>query len=100
METDGQTTVNTIAYTYDAAGQTLTQTVNGQVTSFEYDAMGRQTKVTAPGGVETDYEYYPTGALKKVSDAEYPVEYTYDAQGRRTLSIAASQCHFMTMGST
>ena len=48
LETVGETTVNTTTMTYNANGAVLTQTVNGQTTSFEYDNMGRQTKVTAP----------------------------------------------------
>ncbi len=51
LETVGETTVNTTTMTYNANGAVLTQTVNGQTTSFEYDNMGRRTKVTAPGGV-------------------------------------------------
>ena len=49
--------VNTSAATYDNNGNILTQTVNGQTTSFVYDVMGRQTKVTAPGGVVTNAAY-------------------------------------------
>ena len=59
----------------------LTQTVNGQTTSFEYDTMGRQTKVTAPGNVVTNTTYYPTGEVKRVDGATYPVEYTYNGLG-------------------
>lgn len=59
----------------------LTQTVNGQTTSFEYDNMGRQTKVTAPGNVVTNTTYYPTGEVKRVDGATYPVEYTYNGLG-------------------
>ena len=59
----------------------LTQTVNGQTTSFEYDNMGRQTKMTAPGNVVTNTTYYPTGEVKRVDGATYPVEYTYNGLG-------------------
>ena len=59
----------------------LTQTVNGQTTSIEYDTMGRQTKVTAPGNVVTNTTYYPTGEVKRVDGATYPVEYTYNGLG-------------------
>ncbi|WP_288610974.1 RHS repeat-associated core domain-containing protein [uncultured Victivallis sp.] len=61
----------------------LTQTVNGQTTSFEYDNMGRQTKVTAPGNVVTNTAYYPTGEIRRIDGATYPVEYTYNNLGNQ-----------------
>ena len=61
----------------------LTQTVNGQTTSFEYDNMGRQTKVTAPGNVVTNTAYYPTGEIRRIDGATYPVEYTYNGLGNQ-----------------
>ena len=45
------------------------------------NVMGRQTKVTAPGGVITNTTYYPTDEAQRVDGATYPVEYTYN--GRR-----------------
>ena len=61
----------------------LTQTVNGQTTSFEYDNMGRQTKVTAPGNVVTNTAYYLTGEIRRIDGAAYPVEYTYNNLGNQ-----------------
>ena len=82
-ETNGNTPVNTVAATYNAAGNMLTQTVNGQTTSFVYDSMGRRTQITAPGGVVTDTSYYPTGEVRRVDGATYPVEYTYNGLGKQ-----------------
>ena len=48
---------NSWNFSYDNNGNILTPTVNGQTTSFEHDIMGRQTKVTAPGGVVTNTAY-------------------------------------------
>ncbi|MEG2076344.1 MAG: hypothetical protein RRY34_07560, partial [Victivallaceae bacterium] len=75
--------LNEVSYSYNVNGEVLTQSVNGQITSFEYDVMGRQTKVTAPGGVVTNYQYYPTGELKRVDGSEYPVEFSYDELGNK-----------------
>ena len=83
VETFGTATVNTSSATYDNNGNILTQTVNGQTTSFVYDVMGRQTKVTAPGGVVTNTAYYPTGEVRRVDGATYPVEYTYNGLGKQ-----------------
>lgn len=70
-------------YVHYANGMVLTQTVNGQTTSFEYDNMGRQTKVTAPGNVVTNTAYYPTGEIRRIDGATYPVEYTYNGLGNQ-----------------
>ena len=83
VETFGATTINTTTMTYNANGAILTQTVNGQTTSFEYDSMGRQTKVVAPGNVVTNTVYYPTGDIRRVDGATYPVEYTYNGLGKQ-----------------
>ena len=83
VETFETVAVNTSTATYDSNGNILTQTVNGQTTGFEYDAMGRRTKVTAPGGVVTNTAYYPTGDIRRVDGATYPVEYTYNALGKQ-----------------
>ena len=83
VETFGATTVNTTTMTYNANGMVLTQTVNGQTTSFEYDNMGRQTKVTVPGHVVTNTAYYLTGEIQRIDGATYPVEYTYNGLGNQ-----------------
>ena len=82
-ETNDQITVNTTASTYNANGAVLTQTVNGQTTSYVYDSMGRQTSATTPGNVVTNYTYFATGELQRVDGATYPVEYTYNGLGQK-----------------
>ena len=83
VETFGSTTVNTVSMTYDDAGNMLSQTINGQTTSFQYDAMGRQIRVTAPGNAVTNTSYWPTGEVRRVDGASYPVEYTYNGLGQK-----------------
>lgn len=54
-----------------------------QVTGYEYDSRGRQVQVTLPDSTAVHMEYWPTGELKKTYGSRtYPVEYTYDSQGR------------------
>ncbi len=54
-----------------------------QVTSYLYDAAGRVQSVTHPDGAVAATTYWPSGAVRRVSGARaYPVEYTYDPQGR------------------
>lgn len=90
-----------VTYAYDNADRALTTTLPppatsspshpAQVTTATYDALGRvitSTVTTGSGGSlqtisTTQTTYWPTGAVKAVSGTgQYPVEYTYDSQGR------------------
>ena len=62
---------NSWNFSYDNNGNILTQTVNGQTTSFVYDVMWWQIKVTAPGGVITNTAYYQTGEVRRIDGARY-----------------------------
>ena len=54
-----------------------------QVTTNFFDNMGRLWRAQLPDGTSVTNEYFPTGLLKKTYGSRtYPVEYTYDAQGR------------------
>jgi RHS repeat-associated protein len=74
----------------DKADQVILVTTPGpadgeapQITFTEYDAMGRSVKITQPDGALVSKEYYLSGQLKRTYGARtYPVEYTYDTQGR------------------
>lgn len=50
-----------------------------------YDSMGRATNVVQPDGTSLYTSYYSSGLPKRTwGSRSYPVEYTYDAQGRLT----------------
>ncbi len=54
-----------------------------QVTTIYYDKMSQVTNVLQPDSTSTLSEYYPNGSLKKTYGSRtYPVQYTYDSQGR------------------
>jgi YD repeat-containing protein len=95
---------------YNVYGQPLEMLdANNISTVYAYDARQRLSVVTS-GGVATSYDYWPTGLLKKTSQAdgsavnyEYDdagrlkavfdsqgnrVEYTLDASGNRTQEVA------------
>jgi YD repeat-containing protein len=95
---------------YDAAGNPLEVVdVNGSSTTYTYDLRQRVTTVTSAGAT-TNYEYWPTGLLKKSSQQdgstvsyEYDdahrlvaasdargnrIEYTLDASGNKTGEVA------------
>lgn len=54
-----------------------------QETALTYDAAGRLASLHQADGGDVQTTYWPTGAVRRVWGARtYPVEYTYDAQGR------------------
>lgn len=56
-----------------------------QVTQTVYDSMGRATNVIQPDATSFYSSYYANGLPKRTwGSRAYPVEYTYDAQGRLT----------------
>ncbi len=69
------------AYAYDAAGNRTSQTINGVVTTYQYDAANRLTNVN---GVA--YSYDNNGNL--LSDGVRT--YTYDAANRLTQVVSGS----------
>jgi RHS repeat-associated protein len=85
----------TIYNTYNAHGQPLTITdPNGVVTTLTYDARQR-LKTRTVGGELTQFDYWPTGLLKKATlpDGSY-LEYGYDNAHRLT-SITDSEANYV-----
>jgi RHS repeat-associated protein len=80
----------TTIYGYNKADQIVTVTTPPpapalpvQVTTTEYNASLQAWKVTQPDGATLFNEYHPSGLLKLTYGSRtYPVEYTYDVQGR------------------
>jgi RHS repeat-associated protein len=89
-ETDARN--GTTTYAYDNADRVASITTptpglgqNVQVTSYSYDYAGRRTRTVMADGAASTNEYHSSGELKKTYGARvYPVEYTDDAQGRKT----------------
>jgi RHS repeat-associated protein len=58
---------------------------SAEVTTNLFDPVGRIWKTTLPDGTSVTNQYFQTGLLQKKSGSRtYPVQYTYDAQGRMT----------------
>lgn len=83
----------TTSYTYDSAGNRLTQTItdtgggagNGaaRTTSWTYHPSGLVATETAPNGAATTYQYDSAGNLTSATNALGHVDtYTHDAAGR------------------
>ncbi|MFG1956574.1 RHS repeat-associated core domain-containing protein [Nonomuraea sp. NPDC049028] len=86
----GSAVTPTTAHTYDLAGQLITTTdPRGYVTTFEYDKLGRQVRITdpAPDGQtpgRSIIEYYMDGAKRATVDPTGArSEATYDGLGRQ-----------------
>ncbi|MBI2927419.1 MAG: RHS repeat-associated core domain-containing protein [Verrucomicrobia bacterium] len=80
----------TTTSTFNSADQVLTVTTPSpgtgqpaQVTTSYYDNLSRLTGQLLPDGKTTTNFYFQTGLLQKTSGSRtYPVEHTYDPQGR------------------
>ena len=74
----------TTRYVYDEAGNRIEQIdAAGRSTRWEYDAMGRETARTLPGGERETRAYNLAGELIAHTDFEGSVtSYEYDAAGR------------------
>lgn len=121
---DDTPVTNTTLYTYDALGQLLTETVNGEVVnSMEYDNYGNITKkngkaytygdatwkdlLTGFDGktIEYDTQGNPVKYLGHTLTWEKGrqlkkfdnIEYTYNANGIRTSKKVNGVCHFYTL---
>jgi hypothetical protein len=84
------TRTDTTTYTFNNADQIVSVTTPppgtgapAQTTTTYFDVMGRATNVVQPDGTAKVTEYFLTGLPKKKHGSrDYPVEYTYDPQGR------------------
>ena len=83
---------NITTYTYDAIGRQLTKTnALGQTTTYAYDEMGNRIKETDYLGNETSYTYDAFGRLHTTTNAYGQVIETleYDKNDRQIKSIDA-----------
>jgi RHS repeat-associated protein len=86
--TDSRNGTTTYAYNNaDLVVSVTTPSADGvgsvQVTTTDYDTSLRPIKLTYPDGGELHTQYYKNGLVKKTYGSRaYPVEYTYDSQGR------------------
>ncbi len=71
------TVISQTTYTYDAVGNRLTMTVDGQTTNYQYNALDQ---LVSAGTVR--YAYDARGNLIQVTDGIDITNYTYDAADR------------------
>jgi RHS repeat-associated protein len=107
VTTVGGAVTDSRSYTYDLAGNRLSQTINGQTTNYQYDADNRlvsagQTQYTYDnngnlissndGTGTTTYKYdYENRLVQVVSPSGAVTNYTYDFRGNRVSSSSGGQ---------
>ncbi|MBY8887322.1 DUF6531 domain-containing protein [Streptomyces sp. PTM05] len=70
--------------TYDPLGRTLTEAVNGRVTRYAYDPLGRRVLRTTPSGLTSRWTYDPAGQAATLATDAGTLAFSYDAAGRES----------------
>ncbi|MBM4796383.1 RHS repeat protein [Streptomyces sioyaensis] len=71
-----------IHFTYDALGRTATKVVDGEVTTYHYDAAGRATQIIGPDSA-LSYHHDEFGRVVAETVNGRTTTFAYDALGRR-----------------
>ncbi|MEC4020003.1 putative T7SS-secreted protein [Streptomyces sp. H27-D2] len=69
---------------HDSVGRVISETVNGRISAYAYDAMGCRTQRTTPSGVCSEWVHDPAGRPTGLSSGAGTMAFTYDAAGRET----------------
>lgn len=74
-----------VRYAYDVMGQRVSMTDRSGLSSYEYDGLGRITKVTTGSGEVTEYRYDGCDQLESITYADgKKVSYEYDRNDNLT----------------
>ncbi|MEU5983959.1 putative T7SS-secreted protein [Streptomyces sp. NPDC047434] len=86
----------------DRYGLLVSETVNGRKLSFSYDAVGRRTGRTTPGGSTSTWSYDAAGRSAELTSSGRTLAFTHDVLGRETTrriaDFAALTSSFDVMG--
>ena len=74
--------VKSFAYTYDPAGNRLTEQIDISTTEASYNALNELTTITGDSGSATGYEWDAEHRLTALNQGTRRTEYTYDGRGR------------------
>ncbi|WP_327324231.1 DUF6531 domain-containing protein [Streptomyces sp. NBC_01210] len=69
---------------HDAAGRVVSETVNGRVSAYAYDVMGRPTQRVTPSGLRSQWTHDPAGRPTALSSGDGSISFAYDSVGRET----------------
>ena len=78
----------TLSLELDERGLRTSETVNGRTLSYAYDALGRRTHRTTPGGATSAWNYDGVGRPIELNASGRSIEFVYDEAGREAV------CHF------
>ncbi|HEY7065845.1 MAG TPA: RHS repeat-associated core domain-containing protein [Chloroflexota bacterium] len=73
-----------LARCYDDVARTLSETTPQGTVSYQYDAAGRRSSMTATGQSDTAYLYDDANRLQQISQGALSVSFGYDLASRRT----------------
>ncbi|MFF6775557.1 putative T7SS-secreted protein [Streptomyces sp. NPDC012637] len=66
----------------DRYGRLMSETINGRTLAFSYDAVGRRTGRTTPGGAVSAWSYDAAGRRTELTTSGRTVSFTHDEAGR------------------
>src|SRR5687767_3311325 len=73
-----------IANQYDRLNRLVAQITNQGTANYEYDLIGRRTRMMVPGQLPVTYEYDAASRLTQILQGLQVVNFSYDALGRKT----------------
>lgn len=79
---EGGNTVKTYGYSYDPAGNRLTQTIAGSASTYSYNILNQLTNAS-PDSPTSTYEWDAENRLTAIVSGTQRSEFSYDGRGRR-----------------
>jgi RHS repeat-associated protein len=76
-------TLDSFSYTYDAAGNRLTEKIGTAATHFSYNALNELTSVSGGGSTAASYQWDAEQRLTAVVSGNETTQFIYDGLGRR-----------------
>jgi RHS repeat-associated protein len=77
-EQDKYIKTHTINWNYDFRGLIIKESSNDKSSTMVYDALGRLIQKTLFNGVILNYEYHPSGLLKRLHSSDETLDYWYE----------------------
>ncbi|MEV4151758.1 DUF6531 domain-containing protein [Nocardia salmonicida] len=75
--------IHSVQFAHTPAGRTLTQCIDGRISTYGYDRHGGRIRHTSPGGAVTSYERTSTGQVAALTASGHRFDFTYDSIGRQ-----------------
>jgi RHS repeat-associated protein len=79
----GTSVLRTFNYTYDPAGNRLSEQIDATTSHFSYNALNELTSSDVPSGNAATYEWDAENRLTRLSAGNQSTQFAYDGLGRR-----------------